>query len=67
MLEEQLSVKEKQLAFLQGELTSRERVFEVERHRMESEHQLEMEKLLAELRQARAQVVKTEGQIPLIK
>ncbi len=40
---------------------------EVERHRLESEHQLEMEKVLSELRHARSQVVKTEGQIPLIK
>ena len=40
---------------------------EVERHRLESEHQLEMEKVLSELRHARSQIVKTEGQIPLIK
>lgn len=40
---------------------------EVERHRLESEHQLEMEKVLSELRHARSQVVKTEDQIPLIK
>jgi hypothetical protein len=60
-------MKEKQLIFLQGELTNRDKLMEVERHRIESEHQLEMEKVLAELRNARAQVVKTEGQIPLIK
>jgi hypothetical protein len=60
-------MKEKQLAFLQGELANRDRLMEVERHRLESEHQLEMEKVLAELRNARAMVVKTEGQIPLIK
>lgn len=60
-------MKDKQLAFLQGELANRDRLMEVERHRIESEHQLEMEKVLAELRHARAQAVKTEGQIPLIK
>lgn len=42
-------------------------MMEVERHRLESEHQLENEKVLSELRRARSQVVKTEGQIPLIK
>jgi hypothetical protein len=40
---------------------------DAERHRMHTEHQLEMEKLFAELRNARAKVVHTEGQIPLIK
>ena len=65
--EEQLSMKEKQLAFLQAELAHRDKLMEAERHRLESEHQLEMEKLLAELRNARSQVVRTEGQIPLIK
>ena len=65
--EEQISMKEKQLGFLQSELAQRDKLMEVERHRLESEHQLEMEKVLAELRQARAQVVKSEGQMPLIK
>jgi len=65
--EEQLSMKEKQLAFLQGELANRDKLMEVERYRIESEHQLEMEKVLTELRNARSMVVKTEGQIPLIK
>lgn len=65
--EEQLSMKEKQIAFLQGELANRDKLMEVERHRLESEHLLEMEKVLTELRNARANVVKTEGQIPLIK
>jgi hypothetical protein len=60
-------MKEKQLAYLQTELTHRDKLMDAERHRLESEHQLEMEKLLAELRNARSQVVKTEGQIPLIK
>lgn len=40
---------------------------EAERHRLEQEFQLQEEKILAELRAARAQVVHTEGQIPLIK
>ena len=40
-------MKEKQLIFLQGELTNRDKLMEVERHRIESEHQLEMEKVLA--------------------
>jgi hypothetical protein len=65
--EEQLSMKEKQIAYLQTELSHRDKLMEAERHRLESEHQLEVEKILAELRSARAQVVKTEGQIPLIK
>jgi len=65
--EEQLSMKEKQIAYLQAELSHRDKLMEAERHRLESEHQLEVEKILAELRSARAQVVKTEGQIPLIK
>ena len=60
-------MKEKQIAFLQGELANRDKLMEVERHRLESEHLLEMEKVLTELRNARANVVKTEGQIPLIK
>lgn len=65
--EEQLSMKEKQLAYLQTELSHRDKLMDAERHRLESEHQLEIEKVLAELRNARAQVVKTEGQIPMIK
>ena len=32
---------------------------EAEHHRIQSEHQLEIEKLLSELRHARTQVVKT--------
>jgi progesterone-induced-blocking factor 1 len=40
---------------------------DAERHRVHTEHQLEMEKILAELRNARAKVVHTEGQVPLIK
>ena len=40
-------MKEKQIAFLQGELANRDKIMEVERHRFESEHQLEMEKVLA--------------------
>ena len=60
-------MKEKQIAYLQTELSHRDKLMEAERHRLESEHQLEVEKILAELRNVRAQVVKTEGQIPLIK
>jgi len=60
-------MKEKQLAYLQTELSHRDKLMDAERHRLESEHQLEIEKVLAELRNARAQVVKTEGQIPMIK
>ena len=67
IFEEQMSMKDKQTAFLQGELANRDKMMEVEKYRLESEHQLEMEKVLAELRNARSQVVKTEGQIPLMK
>ena len=52
---------------MQHELNNRDQLMDAERHRMHTEHQLEMEKLLAELRTARAKVVHTEGQIPLIK
>ena len=51
-------MKEKQIVFLQSELNNRDKIMEVERHRLESEHQLEMEKLLSELRSARSHVVK---------
>lgn len=40
-------MKDKQIAYLQAELGQRDRLMEAERHRLESEHQLELEKVLA--------------------
>jgi hypothetical protein len=45
----------------------REKVWEAERNRVEQEHQIEVEKVLMELRRARTQIIHSEGQIPLIK
>ena len=42
-------------------------MWDAERQRIEQEYQLEIEKVLSELRRARAQIIHTEGQIPLIK
>jgi type IV secretory pathway VirB10-like protein len=65
--ENELSKKDKQIWYLQNEVAHREKVWEVERGRMDQEHGMEVEKVLGELRRARAQVLHSEGQIPLIK
>lgn len=40
---------------------------EIERQKLRNEFQLEQDRLNQELRNARARVIQTEGQIPLIK
>lgn len=63
----QLSMKEKQIQFLQAELGRRDHLLELERQKLRAEQQLEVDRLTNELRNARARVIQTEGQIPLIK
>jgi progesterone-induced-blocking factor 1 len=63
----QLSMKDKQIQFLQAELGRREHLLELERQKVRAEMQVELERLAGELRNARARVIQTEGQIPLIK
>ena len=62
----QLSMKEKQIQFLQSELSRRDQLMEIERAKFRAEQDFEQERLLGELRNAKAKAAQAEDQIPLI-
>lgn len=63
----QISAKEKQIQFLQADITRRDQLIELERRKLRGEFEAEMERVMLELRNTKARVIQSESQIPLIQ